>query len=74
MQGTSLVANYHVVVGDQNALGQYLVDRSTSFTADNRPRLKIACVHCGTEYFAAEVNFHRCKCPSCQGGNGHNLI
>jgi Zn finger protein HypA/HybF involved in hydrogenase expression len=61
-----MVANYHVAVGDQNSLGQYLVDRTVS--ADKRPRLRIACIHCGKEYLAADVNFHRCKCPSCQSG------
>lgn len=69
-----MVADYHVVVGDQNALGQYLVARMTTFSLDKRPNLKIACVHCGTEYVAAEVNFHDCKCPACQNGNGQTLI
>ncbi|MFZ5737111.1 MULTISPECIES: hypothetical protein [Rhodopseudomonas] len=67
-------ANYHVAEGDQNALGQYLVARTASCSADRRPHLQIACIHCGTEYVAAEINFHNCKCPACQGGNGHHLI
>ncbi|WP_420135209.1 hypothetical protein [Rhodopseudomonas sp.] len=67
-----MVANYHVAVGDQNALGQYLVDRTVS--ADKRPHLRIACIHCGEEYLAADVNFHNCKCPSCQSGDGTRLF
>ncbi|ABD06174.1 hypothetical protein RPB_1464 [Rhodopseudomonas palustris HaA2] len=66
-----MVANYHVAVGDQNALGQYLVDRTVS--ADKRPRLRIACIHCGKEYLVADVNFHNCKCPSCQSDDGQTL-
>ena len=73
-QGTPLVANYHIAVGDQNALGQYLVARTATFTPDKRPHLKIACIHCGNEYLAAEVNFHDCKCPACQNGYGQTLI
>ncbi|KPG01557.1 hypothetical protein IP86_03870 [Rhodopseudomonas sp. AAP120] len=67
-----MVANYHVAVGDQNALGQYLVDRTVS--TDKRPHLRIACIHCGEEYLAADVNFHHCKCPSCQSGEGTRLF
>lgn len=67
-----MVANYHVAVGDQNALGQYLIDRTVS--ADKRPRLRIACIHCGEEYLAADVNFHNCKCPSCQSGEDTRLF
>ncbi|MCG6204989.1 hypothetical protein LPW26_10090 [Rhodopseudomonas sp. HC1] len=67
-----MVANYHVAVGDQNALGQYLVDRTVS--TDKRPHLRIACIHCGEEYLAADVNFHNCKCPSCQSGEDARLF
>lgn len=69
-----MVGYYQVAVGDQNALGQYLVARTTSFSADKRAHLMIACIHCGKEYVAAEVNFHDCKCPACQNGHGHTLI
>ncbi|PPQ43524.1 hypothetical protein CKO39_12270 [Rhodopseudomonas palustris] len=74
IRGTLVSANYHVAEGDQNALGQYLVARATSCSADRRPHLKIACIHCGAEYVAAEVNFHACKCPSCQNGAGNLLL
>ena len=68
-----MVANYHVAVGDQNSLGQYLVDRTVS--ADKRPHLRIACIHCGHRISSPPtINFHNCKCPACQGGNGHHLI
>jgi hypothetical protein len=74
VRGAPVVAHYHVAVGDQNPLGQYLVARTATFSADKRQHLKIACIHCGAEYVAAEVNFLACKCPACQNGNGHNLI
>lgn len=74
MRGTPLVATYHIAEGDQNSLGQYLVARASTCSADKRLHLKIACIHCGTEYVAAEVNFHNCRCPACQDGSGHNLI
>lgn len=74
MRGSPMAGNYQVVVGDQNTLGQYLVARTTSFSVDKRAHLKIACIHCGNEYVAAEVNFHNCKCPACQDGYGHTLV
>ncbi|ABE38677.1 hypothetical protein [Rhodopseudomonas pseudopalustris] len=72
MRGTQVVANYHVAVGDQNALGQYLVDRTVS--PDKRPHLRIGCIHCGNEYLATDVSFHNCKCPSCQDGENNRPI
>jgi hypothetical protein len=71
MRGTIVSANYHVTVGDQNSLGQYLVALTPTAGPERRPHLRIACIHCGKEYVAAEVNFHHCKCPACQDGNGH---
>ncbi len=69
-----MVPNYHIAEGEQNSLGPYLVSRTTTFSPDRRAHLQIACIHCGNEYVAAEVNFHNCKCPACQDGNGNLLI
>jgi hypothetical protein len=74
MRGFPMAGYHQVAVGDQNALGQYLVARTASFSADKRAHLKIACIHCGNEYLAAEVNFQKCKCPVCQNGHGQTLI
>lgn len=62
------MAASYFIAGDQNPLGQYLVARSPMLSADNRPQLQIACIHCGNEYIADETSFHGCRCPACQNG------